>query len=217
MLRCWSCRASLAPDHVIRDGLLRGRDPQSGGPYRIYNCPHCRKENRIEEIGESVLYSSPAKEIHILDWLFGWIEPLAPEDFVEIQEWHHRFGSERQAIFEAKGDHRYSGSWWSRWLKQIRTHTKLGDIDSTAGGGSTNTPRQEKSAKDLPAPHPYRILGLDQDASEEQIRARFRDLVRTHHPDKITATDPQEVEKASRRLQQLLDAYHKLMEERKDR
>jgi hypothetical protein len=34
---------------------------------------------------------------------------------------------------------------------------------------------------------PYSILGIDRDASDEQIRAAFRDAIRRSHPDRIGA------------------------------
>ena len=38
---------------------------------------------------------------------------------------------------------------------------------------------------------PYRILGVDRDASEEQVRAAFRDAIRRAHPDRTgTRADP---------------------------
>jgi len=207
-IRCWACRASLSADHIRRDGILRGRSERSGGPYRIYSCPSCRKENRIENLADGSSYCSPAKEIGILDWLFGWIEPLAPEDFLEIQRWLHRHALEREAVFEAMGDRRYTRSWWRRILRTLdpRQGRKRKSVDPGQGRRRDT----EESPGATPLPHPYRILGLPAEATSEQIRNRFRELVKTTHPDKLHDANPEQIEAASRRLQQLIRSYDEL-------
>ena len=145
----------------------------------------------------------------MVDWLFGWIEPLAPEDFLEIHNWHHQYGSKRRAIFEGLGDRRYSGSLWRQifgsWIGKKRKDQHETQ-DSQKGAGADSTDRSRPAS----LPHPYRILGLPADANSEQIRARFRELVKAHHPDKIQDANPAEVEEASRRLQKLIRAYEDL-------
>ncbi|MAW76349.1 MAG: DnaJ domain-containing protein [Planctomycetota bacterium] len=209
MLHCWACRSVLSNKQVQRDGFLAGRSTQSGGPFRVYSCPSCRKENRIEKLPDGNYYSSPAKEIGLVDWLFGWIEPLAPEDFLEIQSWHHQYDGERRAVFEGLGDRRYSGSLWRRLLgrlvgKKKKEKPATPNFEKEPGSDSPALPGT------APLPHPYRILGLPAGANSEQIRARFRELVKAHHPDKIQDADPDQVEKASRRLQDLIRAYEDL-------
>ena len=58
------------------------------------------------------------------------------------------------------------------------------------------------------------ILGLAPGAPPEQVRRRYRDLVREHHPDRhIAAGVPEEmVELATRRLQKINEAYDRIME-----
>ncbi|MGE4620052.1 MAG: DnaJ domain-containing protein [Planctomycetota bacterium] len=211
MLHCWACRAVLSQKQAQRDGFLCGRSAEAGGPYLLYHCPSCHKENRIENLPDGNFYSSPAKEVGIIDWLFGRFEPLAPEDFLKLQNWQHKYGEERQAVFESLGDHRYSGSLWRRllnfWISRKTTATQPDQAQE-----------QQKSAPGTPKkptvlPHPYRILGIPLDADAAQIRERFRKLVKTHHPDKILDASPEDVDEASRRLQELLDAYETLENE----
>jgi DnaJ like chaperone protein len=61
---------------------------------------------------------------------------------------------------------------------------------------------------------PFIILGLAPDASADEVRRRYRDLVREHHPDRhIAAGVPEEmVEIATRRLQKINEAYDRIME-----
>jgi len=61
---------------------------------------------------------------------------------------------------------------------------------------------------------PFLVLGLDRDASPEEVRSRYRLLVREHHPDRHIAEGvPEEmVELATRRLQKINEAYDRIME-----
>ena len=61
---------------------------------------------------------------------------------------------------------------------------------------------------------PYLILGVTRDASPEEVRNRYRALVREHHPDRHIAEGvPEEmVELATRRLQKINEAYEKIVE-----
>jgi DnaJ like chaperone protein len=61
---------------------------------------------------------------------------------------------------------------------------------------------------------PFLILGLSPGASPDEVRRRYRDLVREHHPDRhIAAGVPEEmVEVATRRLQKINEAYDRIME-----
>jgi DnaJ like chaperone protein len=63
---------------------------------------------------------------------------------------------------------------------------------------------------------PWLILGLDHDASEDEIRRRYRELVREYHPDRhIAAGVPEEMlEIATERLQKVNEAYDRIMKEK---
>jgi DnaJ like chaperone protein len=66
------------------------------------------------------------------------------------------------------------------------------------------------------ADDPYLILGADRGASLDDIRKRYRDLVRKHHPDRHIAAGmpPEMVEIATERLQKINDAYDRIVKER---
>ncbi|WP_374332754.1 TerB family tellurite resistance protein [Aestuariivirga sp.] len=61
---------------------------------------------------------------------------------------------------------------------------------------------------------PFLILGLSPNAAPDEVRKRYRDLVREHHPDRhIAAGVPEEmVELATQRLQKINEAYERIME-----
>lgn len=71
-------------------------------------------------------------------------------------------------------------------------------------------------ARHVDAPDdPFLILGLPHDADPEEVRRRYRDLVREHHPDRhIAAGVPEEmIEIATARLQKINEAYDRIMKE----
>ena len=61
---------------------------------------------------------------------------------------------------------------------------------------------------------PFLILGLTPGAKPDDVRKRYRELVREHHPDRhIAAGVPEEmVELATERLQKINEAYERIME-----
>ena len=66
------------------------------------------------------------------------------------------------------------------------------------------------------ADDPYLILGIDRAATQAEIKARYRQLVRENHPDRhIAAGVPEEmIEIATARLQKINEAYDVIMKER---
>lgn len=55
----------------------------------------------------------------------------------------------------------------------------------------------------------FHALGVDPDATWDEVREAYLDLVRVWHPDRFQS-DPQLRDKAQRRLQQINEAYHAL-------
>jgi DnaJ like chaperone protein len=66
------------------------------------------------------------------------------------------------------------------------------------------------------ADDPYLVLGLAHDAPEDEIRRRYRELVREYHPDRhIAAGVPEEmIEIATERLQKINESYDRIMREK---
>ena len=53
---------------------------------------------------------------------------------------------------------------------------------------------------------PYLILGVAYDATDEQIKAAYRDLARHNHPDNFT--DPAQIASAEERMKEINEAYN---------
>ena len=56
--------------------------------------------------------------------------------------------------------------------------------------------------------NPYKVLGVSEDASQEEIRTAYLKLVKKYHPDKYTDTDLKEL--ANEKLVEINEAYEAL-------
>ena len=56
--------------------------------------------------------------------------------------------------------------------------------------------------------NPYKVLGVSEGASQEEIRAAYLKLVKKYHPDKYTDTDLKEL--ANEKLVEINEAYEAL-------
>ena len=54
--------------------------------------------------------------------------------------------------------------------------------------------------------NPYEVLGVSQNATDEEIKAAYRRLVKKYHPDRF-ANDPEKQAAASEKLKQVNAAY----------
>jgi len=76
--------------------------------------------------------------------------------------------------------------------------------------------RREQAVGEAAGPSPYAVLGVDPKASEEEIRRRYRELVREHHPDRLIAKGmPEEfIKQANDKLAAINTAYDRIAKER---
>ncbi|WP_410207836.1 J domain-containing protein [Fusobacterium sp.] len=58
----------------------------------------------------------------------------------------------------------------------------------------------------------YTILGVSKEATKEEIKKAYRDLVKQHHPDKF-ANNPTEKEYHENKLKEINEAYEKLIKD----
>jgi len=77
--------------------------------------------------------------------------------------------------------------------------------------------RSGGSARPAPnEPDPYEVLGVPRNASDEEIRAAWRRLMREHHPDTLAARNvpPRFVEHATRRVAEINAAWNRIKRDR---
>ena len=58
---------------------------------------------------------------------------------------------------------------------------------------------------------PYQVLGVSRSASDDELRARYRELISKYHPDKFAGlNDPEFSRLAAEKFQQVQGAYEEL-------
>ena len=61
---------------------------------------------------------------------------------------------------------------------------------------------------------PYQILGVDRNATDDQVKAAYREMARKYHPDNFN-DNPAAAELATEKMQEINDAYDKIIDSRK--
>ena len=61
---------------------------------------------------------------------------------------------------------------------------------------------------------PYRILGVEEDATVDQIKQSYRTLVKKYHPDRMVKYPPEEQRKAKEKFIEIQDAYERIKKQR---
>ncbi|MCD9047815.1 DnaJ domain-containing protein [Luteimonas sp. MHLX1A] len=64
---------------------------------------------------------------------------------------------------------------------------------------------------------PYRVLGLERDASDEDIDRAYRKLMAQYHPDRLANAAPELQDQAARRAAEINAAYTRIRGKRRGR
>lgn len=62
---------------------------------------------------------------------------------------------------------------------------------------------------------PYRLLGVDRDASDEEIERAYRRLMAQYHPDRLAGAAPELREQAERKSREINAAYDAIRRRRR--
>ena len=222
---CWYCDRPLGLDYLLRDAILRPRSERDGGPYHLYFCTCCNRQNHCEKSKKKRWFSSPATRPGRVDYLLGRFVGQ-PQDFLKTMSWYEANEERRRYFFEHDGDYRYSGGWLKRLLRGSLFPSKTGMPE--AGGGEPRAERKEedkwerdaggkkeKAGQAAPraAPRlvtPWQILGVTADASPEEIRVAFHKLAVQYHPDKVHHMGEDFQKVAHEKFLELQKAYNRL-------
>ena len=74
-------------------------------------------------------------------------------------------------------------------------------------GGKKSTAGQDRPGAAAAAKNPYTVLGVDKNASQEDIKRAYRQLVNKYHPDKVAHLGDEFQKLAERRFKEIQQAY----------
>ena len=122
---------------------------------------------------------------------------------------------------------RFARTFGARDLREKkRKESSTGATSGKASGRPSSNGRKEReetyrSAEDLEKEarlaRARKALGVSKGASAEQIGVAYRELARTHHPDKVASLEPEVREYSEQRMKEINVAYAELKREWKDR
>lgn len=219
-LNCWYCGNGLNLEYLLRDGILRTRREREGGPYRMYFCTTCNRRNLCEKTRQGRWFSSPDSHPMLLDYILGRFIGQ-PQDFIRTMSWYAANEERRRYYFEHDGDYRYSGGFIKRLLKgrlllgraktsgEDKQEERKQKPEATGGQG-----RKERARPPPPQPKligPWTILGVEQNASQAEIRRAFHKLAVQYHPDKVHHMGEDFQKIAHEKFTELQEAYERMV------
>lgn len=218
-LSCWYCDRPLGLDYLLRDAILRPRSERDGGPFHLYFCTYCNRQNHCEKSRKKRWFSSPDTRPGRLDYLLGHFVGQ-PQDFLKTMTWYEANEERRRYFFEHDDDYRYSGGLLKRLLRGFSPAAKPEKPAAEERRGrddrrrSSQREKQKASQPRREAPRivtPWQILGVKANASPEEIRSAFHKLAVQYHPDKVhhMGADFQKV--AHEKFMELQKAYDRLI------
>ena len=226
---CWFCGNLSLVQQVLRDGILRSRSETYGGPYRLFVCPACSKENICEKTLKNRWFASPNYKFTFLDYLFSQVldrDATGAESLLAAISWFRENEERRRYFFERDGDHRYGGvsflrrHWPSAPGEAPRERSKVREEAKQEKAGPQQTEEekteQERSARTRPGKivTPYEVLGVKVGASTEEIRRAFHRLAIHYHPDKVHHLGAEFASIAEEKFLKLKEAYEVLLRPR---
>jgi DnaJ-domain-containing protein 1 len=211
-LECWFCESCFSLEDVLQDGIIRSRGMRSGGPYRVFMCPSCLRENMCERTPKGRWFSSPNLKISFLDHLFAQVAPNASdaETLLAAISWLQENEERRRYFFERDGDPRYRERGFLHRLWPL-ARSRPEEAKPRAGARAAKEPRVRRKA---PLMTPHEILGVRPDASEKEIHEAFRRLAIHYHPDKVYHKGEEFEHWANIHFRRLKDAYEALLRRR---
>lgn len=126
---------------------------------------------------------------------------------------HNMFPFEGLAMISAKGDgfgtceRCFRFMWHAANEKILALKQGVGDFARSAGAPRSRQP----AGAEPPGPKPWEVLGVDPNASIEDIKKAYRKLAGAAHPDRVPPGSPSEVVEAARARFEEIDRAYKVM------
>jgi hypothetical protein len=210
-LACWFCSEPLRLTDVLRVGILRSRTEREGGPYQLFVCLGCQRQNQCERTPRGRWFSSPTSHPNLLDYVLGRVFLAGPEDFLKAITWHRENEERRRYFFERDGDARYSGRglFGRRRTRAEASPATSQSAESRAASGGARPGTREARRHGVMSP--WELLGVPPQASEDAIRRAFQRLAVQVHPDKVHHLGEEFQRLAHIRFTELQKAYEELL------
>ncbi|MGD8523921.1 MAG: DnaJ domain-containing protein [Desulfobacterales bacterium] len=99
-------------------------------------------------------------------------------------------------------------SFFGKYFQQHQQFT-----DDGLGGGHSNSHQSDQAdqfVRDSAQSDPYHILGIERNATPEEVKQAYRQLANKYHPDKVTHLGDEFKKLAERRFKDIQKAYQEL-------
>jgi len=100
-------------------------------------------------------------------------------------------------------------SFFGKFFEQHRQFTD--DRSDGSYSQSHQSDRADQFARDSAQNDPYQVLGVERNASPEEIKQAYRQLANKYHPDKVSHLGDEFKKLAERRFKDIQSAYQELM------
>lgn len=196
----------------------------------MYSCTSCNRRNHCEKTRRGRWFSSPDSHPTLLDYILGRFVGQ-PQDFIKTMSWYAANEERRRYYFEYDADYRYSGGFLKRLLKGSlfpptvksgktagwdeqagRTEKQAAGEEkqkATAGADGKKHPETDRNRPEIIGP--WKILGVQRDASQAEIRRAFHRLAVQYHPDKVHHMGEDFQKIAHEKFTELQEAYERLV------
>ncbi len=94
------------------------------------------------------------------------------------------------------------------WWFYFRYKNKRGRDQGSSDPNSE--PLRDKSRHKVTPKTPYQVLGIERNASKEEVKKAYRKLVGTYHPDKVSHLGNEFRDLAEKRFREIQEAYQEL-------
>jgi DnaJ like chaperone protein len=156
--------------------------------------------------GDSLVFSfrHPIKTVTVTDWM----KKHTPSE-----------GGRSQIIYFLTGLAMVSGNLTRQellFLKQINAELELDDSNLTrilsifASYHQKRETNTDSTTKSSPTKYAYDILGIEKNATKDQIKKAYRKLVKIHHPDNFANASLSQQKMAEEKFIEIQEAYERL-------
>ncbi|MBW2094412.1 MAG: DnaJ domain-containing protein [Deltaproteobacteria bacterium] len=99
--------------------------------------------------------------------------------------------------------------WWYLYRYSKRKFVEQGTYQKSGPRAQSSREREQPAGNGFP-PDPYQVLGVDRNASPEEIKQAYKQLAGKYHPDKVSHLGQEFQTLAEQRFKEIQEAYEAL-------